>query len=43
MCLYLIFNLQWITWLSFGIWLVIGLIFYRFYGSRNSILKNEMQ
>ncbi|MBB2479431.1 amino acid permease [Bacillus sp. APMAM] len=41
LCLYLIFNLQWITWLSFGIWLVIGLIIYGFYGSRNSTLRNE--
>jgi basic amino acid/polyamine antiporter, APA family len=41
LCFYLILNLKWITWLSFGIWLVIGLIIYASYGSRHSVLRKQ--
>jgi len=37
-CLYLMFNLPMITWIRFGIWLVIGIVIYFFYGRRHSRL-----
>jgi APA family basic amino acid/polyamine antiporter len=41
LCLYLMFNLATLTWLFFGIWLVLGLAFYFAYGYRNSRLRRE--
>jgi APA family basic amino acid/polyamine antiporter len=37
-CLYLIFNLQRITWLGFLIWTVVGLIIYFVFSRRHSAL-----
>ncbi len=37
-CLYLMFGLPWITWLRFGIWLIIGMVIYFFYGYKRSHL-----
>lgn len=37
-CLYLMLNLNVLTWVRFGIWLLIGLAIYVFYGRRNSRL-----
>ncbi len=37
-CLYLMMNLNVLTWIRFGIWLVIGLAIYFLYGRRNSRL-----
>jgi APA family basic amino acid/polyamine antiporter len=37
-CLFLMVNLQWITWLAFLVWLAIGLIVYFGYSRNNSLL-----
>jgi len=39
-CLYLISNLNWIVYELFGIWLVLGAIFYFAYSARHSRLEN---
>jgi APA family basic amino acid/polyamine antiporter len=38
-CLYLMFQLPRVTWIRFGIWLVLGLVVYFFYGVRHSRLR----
>jgi APA family basic amino acid/polyamine antiporter len=40
-CLYLIFNLGAITWISFGIWMAIGLVVYFLYGKKSSHLNQS--
>jgi APA family basic amino acid/polyamine antiporter len=40
-CLYLMLQLPYVTWIRFGIWLAIGLVFYFLYGYRNSVLRNR--
>ncbi|MGP3976487.1 amino acid permease [Streptomyces sp. 8N114] len=42
-CLYLMMNLNVMTWLRFGIWLVIGLAVYLIYGRRNARIANAPQ
>ena len=37
-CLYLMAGLPWITWMRFGIWLVVGLVVYFVFGWRKSKL-----
>jgi APA family basic amino acid/polyamine antiporter len=37
-CLYLMIQLPRITWIRFGVWLLLGLLIYFFYGIRNSRL-----
>ena len=37
-CLYLMLQLPKLTWIRFGIWLLLGLVIYFFYGRRNSRL-----
>jgi basic amino acid/polyamine antiporter, APA family len=37
-CLYLMLGLPWITWLRFGLWLLVGMVVYFFYGFRRSRL-----
>jgi APA family basic amino acid/polyamine antiporter len=37
-CLYLMLQLPRLTWIRFGIWLVLGLFIYVFYGVRHSRL-----
>lgn len=37
-CLYLMTGLPWVTWLRFGLWLIIGMTIYFFYGHRKSHL-----
>ncbi|MGQ9618092.1 MAG: amino acid permease [Candidatus Aminicenantia bacterium] len=39
--LYLMISLPWVTWVRFGLWLLIGLIIYSFYGFRKSILRGK--
>ncbi|MBI4476817.1 MAG: amino acid permease [Acidobacteria bacterium] len=39
MCMYLMVELPWVTWVRFGIWLGIGLLFYFLYGMRHSTLR----
>ncbi|MFA6037525.1 MAG: amino acid permease [Legionellales bacterium] len=42
LCLFLMFHLKAITWVSFLIWTTIGLIVYFCYGRKNSILTNKV-
>jgi len=37
-CLFLMINLQAMTWIAFGVWLEIGLAIYFLYSRRNSVL-----
>lgn len=39
-CFYLMIQLPAITWIRFGIWLAIGLVFYFLYGYRRSVLRH---
>jgi len=38
-CIYLMVQLPIVTWVRFGVWLVIGLVLYFAYGYRNSTLR----
>lgn len=38
-CLYLMLQLPAVTWIRFGIWLAVGLVFYFVYGFRHSALR----
>jgi APA family basic amino acid/polyamine antiporter len=38
-CLYLMVQLPVITWIRFGIWLAVGLVFYFLYGYKHSVLR----
>ena len=40
-CLYLMMNLNVLTWIRFGVWLLLGLAIYVFYGRRNSRLSSR--
>jgi basic amino acid/polyamine antiporter, APA family len=40
-CLGLMIRLPWVTWLRFGIWLLIGAIIYFAYGRRHSTLRQQ--
>jgi APA family basic amino acid/polyamine antiporter len=42
-CLYLMLGLPWITWIRFGLWLVVGLVVYYSYGFRRSGLREKAQ
>ncbi len=42
-CGYLMLQLPRITWIRFGIWLLLGLVIYFLYGYRNSILRNRRE
>ena len=39
-CFYLMIQLPLITWIRFGIWLAVGLVFYFLYGYKNSVLRS---
>jgi APA family basic amino acid/polyamine antiporter len=39
--LYLMISLPWVTWVRFGIWLIIGLSIYTLYGFRKSALRKR--
>lgn len=39
-CIVLLCGLKLITWIGFGVWLVIGLLVYFFYGRKHSVLQN---
>jgi len=41
-CIYLAFGLPWITWVRFGLWLVVGLTIYLIYGSKRSKLRSSL-
>jgi APA family basic amino acid/polyamine antiporter len=38
-CAFLLYGLKLITWIGFGVWLVIGLLVYFFYGRKHSVLQ----
>jgi APA family basic amino acid/polyamine antiporter len=38
-CVYLMYQLPGITWIRFGIWLAVGLVFYFLYGYKHSVLR----
>jgi APA family basic amino acid/polyamine antiporter len=38
-CFYLMIQLPTITWIRFGIWLAVGLVFYFLYGYKHSVLR----
>ena len=38
-CVVLLYGLKLITWIGFGVWLVIGLLVYFFYGRKHSVLQ----
>jgi APA family basic amino acid/polyamine antiporter len=38
-CFYLMLGLPWITWMRFGLWLLVGLVIYLLYGFRRSLLR----
>jgi APA family basic amino acid/polyamine antiporter len=38
-CIYLMLGLPWITWIRFGLWLVMGMVVYFSYGFRRSRLS----
>jgi APA family basic amino acid/polyamine antiporter len=38
-CVYLMAGLPWVTWMRFGVWLLVGLLLYVVYGYRKSALK----
>jgi APA family basic amino acid/polyamine antiporter len=40
-CSYLMFELPWETWVRFGVWLAIGLVFYLVYGIRHSKVQAQ--
>ena len=40
-CFYLMYQLPAITWIRFGIWLAIGLVFYFLYGYKHSVLRTS--
>jgi APA family basic amino acid/polyamine antiporter len=40
-CLYLMLQLPRVTWIRFGIWLVVGLVFYFLYGYKHSVLRRQ--
>jgi APA family basic amino acid/polyamine antiporter len=38
-CIYLMLGLPWVTWVRFGLWLLVGLVLYVAYGYRKSKLR----
>ena len=42
-CMYLMLQLPVVTWMRFGIWLVVGLVLYFAYGFRNSALRRKAE
>ncbi|MBE3135235.1 MAG: amino acid permease, partial [Acidobacteria bacterium] len=42
-CGYLMFQLPWVTWVRFVVWLAVGLIFYFLYGFSHSRLRRQLE
>lgn len=42
-CLWLMLGLPLVTWVRFGIWLLIGLVIYLVYGRRRSVLQQDLR
>ena len=36
-------ELPWVTWIRFGVWLAIGLLFYAVYGFSHSRLRGQLE
>jgi APA family basic amino acid/polyamine antiporter len=43
LCVFLMTYLDGVTWVRFGIWLVVGLIIYATYGRRHSVLRTDRE
>jgi APA family basic amino acid/polyamine antiporter len=43
MCLYLMLGLPTVTWIRFGVWLIVGMVLYFTYGFKNSRLRLRHQ
>jgi basic amino acid/polyamine antiporter, APA family len=41
-CLYLMLQLPGLTWIRFGLWLAVGIVFYFLYGMRHSRLARRV-
>jgi hypothetical protein len=39
-CAYILYNLQWYTWIAFTGWVTVALIFYLVWGRRHSALND---
>ena len=39
-CGYILFSLRWYTWMAFGAWVAVALIFYLVWGRRHSALND---
>jgi len=42
-CGYLMFQLPWVTWVRFGLWLALGMLIYLFYGMRHSRMRGRVR
>ena len=40
-CLYVLWGLQWVTWLIFAIWVLVVFTFYLTWGRRHSVLNRS--
>lgn len=40
-CLWLMLNLTLLTWIRFGVWMVLGIVVYYAYGRRHSVLATR--
>ena len=42
-CLGLALGLPWVTWVRFGVWLVVGLLIYFMYGRSHSVIQRRLR
>jgi amino acid transporter len=41
-CAYILFSLHWYTWLAFGAWVLVALVFYFVWGRHHSALNESI-